>query len=253
MKNGLQFSFREDSVGGDFYSILYEKYISFVPYSFNLGYKGVPWNGAKHIGVISTSGRGQELAYFDRQRNVFSSGRTGASSPSQSVCIEQDASIFNPSDADILELICYSDSFISCYLYNVEYTYVQSTSAESNFEGRNIPQDILDTLKNTPFKVGVFGGKRYDVRFNPGGQVLIGYTWLMSAWKMWFGGDFFKIVPKERLLSFPHAVEIKELERGHIFVHLFDKIEESHTPDSVFRQWKWQEWLDFDRLAERYP
>lgn len=74
----------------------------------------------------------------------------------------------------------------------------------------------------------------------------------MVAWKMWFGEQFFKLVSKERILSFPHASEIKELPNGQVYVQLYDKIDEPHTPDNIIRQWKWREWLDYDGLEKKY-
>lgn len=74
----------------------------------------------------------------------------------------------------------------------------------------------------------------------------------MVTWKMWFGEQFFKLVPKEKILSFPYATEIKELSNGNVYVQLYDKVEEPYTPDNIFRQWKWREWLDYDGLEEKY-
>ncbi|WP_157263329.1 hypothetical protein [Pedobacter sp. R20-19] len=42
----------------------------------------------------------------------------------------------------------------------------------------------------------------------------------------------FSLVSKERLLEFPYAVEIKELENEIIYIQLFDKIEESDKPEN---------------------
>jgi len=137
-------------------------------------------------------------------------------------------------------------------LFNEEYEVVQSTSSESNISDRVFPVEIIDSIKNTPYRLGVFDIKRYDTKFNPGRTIQLESTLLMVAWKMWFGGQFFKLVPKKRILSFPYAVEIKELSNGNVYVKLYDKIEEPYTPDNVFKQWKWREWLDYDGLEEKY-
>ena len=70
---------------------------------------------------------------------------------------------------------------------------------------------------------------------------------------MWFGKDFYHLIPKERILAFPNAIEIKELNDDIVYVHLFEKIEESWTKENMERQWAWCEWLDFDKLVEQYP
>lgn len=249
----MKLSFIENSLDGIFYGLMYDKYVRFDPFSFTKGYKGMKWDAKKHTLLIKKAQIGEEISFFDRKRNFFSSSKTGTNHPHQSISIAQSSEIFLPTNEEMNEIVTYSSGFIAGYLYNEEYMYVQSTSSETNFLDRNICQGILDTLKKTPFKLGVFGDKEYDVKFNPGRQILIGRTWLMAAWKMWFGQPFFEIVPKEKILNFPHALEIKELPGGQVFVHLFDKVDESYTPDSMFRQWKWNEWLDFDELEKKYP
>jgi hypothetical protein len=74
----------------------------------------------------------------------------------------------------------------------------------------------------------------------------------MVAWKMWFGEEFFKLVPKEKILSFPYAIAIKELPGNIVYVQLYDSVEEPYTPDNVFKQWKWREWLDYDELEKKH-
>lgn len=75
---------------------------------------------------------------------------------------------------------------------------------------------------------------------------------LMVAWKMWFGETFFKLVPKEKILTFPHAVTVKELQGNLVYVQLYDKMEEPYIPDDVARQWKWREWIGYNDLEVTY-
>jgi hypothetical protein len=81
---------------------------------------------------------------------------------------------------------------------------------------------------------------------------MIGEAWQVSGWEMLFFEPFFSLVEKAKILSFPYAVKIQEIESGAVYINLFDHIKESHTPDSMFRQWKWQEWIDFDSLENKY-
>ena len=78
------------------------------------------------------------------------------------------------------------------------------------------------------------------------------YLSLQIGWKMWFGDAFFQLVPKEKIMSFPHAVHLEALSDKLLYTQLYDRIEEPYTPDAVFKQWKWREWLDYDRLEEKY-
>jgi hypothetical protein len=75
----------------------------------------------------------------------------------------------------------------------------------------------------------------------------------MASWKMWFGPPFFELVPKERIISFPLAIDIRELSNGEVYVQLFDNMEESASKDNIERQRRWREWLDFDELIKKYP
>jgi hypothetical protein len=70
---------------------------------------------------------------------------------------------------------------------------------------------------------------------------------------MWFGESFYKIVSKERLLSFPFAYKIEELPTGQVFVQLFEHIEDSSSIEAQKVQTAWKEWLDFDYLEKMYP
>lgn len=252
MKIGFALSFEKNSMNGTFLSFLYKKYVKFNPYSFTIGHKGAAWNEKKHLNEIQLAGGEKDISIIDLNRNIFSITTTGSQHPHQSFLIEQDSGIFHPTNDEVYEIINWSKTFIAGYLYNEEYTFVQSSESETLFEHRDISKEILMTLKNTPYKLGVFDKKKYNTRFNPGRSVLISHTWLMVAWKMWFGEQFFKLVPRERILSFPYATEIKELPSGQVYVQLYDKIEEPHTPDNIFRQWKWREWLDYDGLEEKY-
>ncbi len=89
-------------------------------------------------------------------------------------------------------------------------------------------------------------------KFNPGSSLSLEIMDLHVSWKMWFGALFFKYVPKERIMSFPFALKIEELSSGIVFVQLFEKIEDPYTPNNVFKQWKWKEWIGFDELEEKY-
>jgi len=247
----MQISCSINANDGTFFYYLYDKFVKFEPQRFYFNRKGKLWN-TKHVQVIKNAGAGDVLSFSDKNRNILSINVTGSDNPHQSITIEQDSSVFYPENKDIDKLISNAKGFTSVYLYNEEYTSVHSSESETLFNYRNISTDILDTIKKTPFKMSVFDDRRYDTRFNPGRQLLIGHTWLMAAWKMWFGKDFFKIVPKEKLLNFKYASQITELPGGGIFIQLFDKMEESHSIESMFRQWKWQSWLDFDELEKKY-
>ncbi|WP_290711368.1 hypothetical protein [Flavihumibacter sp. CACIAM 22H1] len=252
MKIGLRISFPNNSLGGEEYYYLYKEVIKFVPFSFTKGYKGYKWNEKKHIGEIIKSLPNSSIALQDENGNLFSVGSTAGKNPHQSVLIVQDEKLFTPNENDILKILNLRKNLICAYLYNFEYTLVQSSSSKSLYTHLRIPNFILDSVKSTPHKIGIFGDKIYLTKFNAGRELMIGEAWLVSGWKMFFFEPFFNLVEKSKVLSFPYASKIQEIENGGVYVNLFDHIKESHTPDSMFRQWKWQEWIDFDNLENKY-
>lgn len=253
MKIGLTTCFNRGTIDGKIYNYLYENFIKFDPYSFNKNNKGFRWNKSKHVKEIANATTKDRISFLDETGNFFLASGIFLNESFQAITIEQDYMLFDLKNSDVEDIINYSEGFISANLFNVEYTLVQSNSSETIFEDRQMNPEILGSLSKTPFKLDMFGKRDYDVRFNPGREVRTNQAILMASWKMWFGKAFFEIIPKQRLLSFPYAIEVKELKDDLVYIQLFDKVEESHTTESVFRQWKWQEWIDYDKLVEQFP
>ncbi len=248
---GLRLSFEKDSLSELQVQELVKQYLNFEPDSFTLDLKTYQWNKRKFERILDVYHRELFLSISDLKGNAISIGMTGTINPHLSIAIEQSTEIFFPSDGGVLKIAKESDGFVSAYIYDEEYKYVQSEKFDNNLKWRQFSTGILESIKNTPSDMGTTS-KEYDIRFNPGRLDLIQYTWLMATWKMWFGNFFFKIVPKEKILSFPDASQISEINENLIMVQLFNKIEESHLPENMRRQWKWRDWLDYDELIKRY-
>ncbi|MGV3529501.1 MAG: hypothetical protein ACO1OO_11445 [Flavisolibacter sp.] len=251
MMIGLKISYEIGALEPDFFRSVIKYYLKFTPYAFSKGNKTYEWNEGKFFKALTNYCGDGRLSVYDLNRNIISFGTTGTCRPHLSISIEEDDSLFFPTNEEVSILISH-DGFISSYLFDENYTYVQSTPFENNFTGLNFQDEILNSVKNTPYEIGVFDNKEYDIRFNPGRSQLIQYTFLMAAWKMWFGKEFFKIVSKEKILSFPHAIKIAEVQPDLVYVQLFDRVDQSHTPDSMLRQWKWRDWLNYDDLEKMY-
>lgn len=249
MKVGLQLSLGIGTFGGGDLVNLFERFINFEPYMFTKGTRTEAWNERKHTKAMQNYSGDTFLAFSDRKWNSFSVGPTNAEPSFLSVRIVQDMDVFFPSNDEVGDFLNLLQGLRSAYIYNGEYVQVQSEKFSNNLTGRQWSKEVLDSIKNTPFKMGVHG-MEYEVRFNPGRSFFVGSSYLLAAWKIWLAGPFFELVPKEKILSFQHAIEIKELPSGVVYVQLFERLEESHTPENQFRQWKWQEWLDFDLLIK---
>lgn len=251
MDIGLKLSFQKGSLSEEKLLEIINRYMNFEPDSFMLGYNTYEWDRKKFEKLTKKYKRDIHISVNALNVNSISIGLTGTLNPHLSITIEQDAQIFYPTDDEILKLIDESDGFVAAYLYDEGYKYVQSEIFENNLKWRKFSPGILETIKNTPYEHGV-SCKEYDIRFNPGRVELIQFTWLMAAWKMWFGKPFFALIPKEKLLTFPDALKIIEINEDLVSVQLFDKVGESHHPENMRRQWKWRDWLDYDKVTKIY-
>jgi hypothetical protein len=244
MKVGLQLCF-SSQYQQELNSFL--QYVKFTPKAILKGRKVRPWDEKKHRKLLQKLLSSDDVV-FSRDGDAFSCITAGVR---RTIEIIQEENVFFPTAIEVEKLID-DKNFFAGYLYNEEYEFVQSLRHSDKLSERTVTPEILATIKNTPMRDGVWC-REYITTFNPGCSEMIRYTYLMVTWKMWFGELFFSLVPKDRILNFPHATEIKELPNGQVYVQLYDKIEEPYTPENVFRQWKWREWLEYDRLIENYP
>jgi len=251
MKVGLKLSFKRGIIDGNFYMTLYNNYVKYEPYSFRKNYITKAWDEKKHKKLIALLSSEDSFGVMSKDNDLYSSNVTGSRNPHTAVNLIQERELFLPTNKEVEEIINH-EGFIVGYLYDEDYEIVQSTSYSNNYSHRNFPPYILDSLIDTPYHINEFGEKQYDIKNNPGKMDLIGYCWLMASYKMWFGKAFFEIIPKNRILSFTDAYEIKELEDGKVYVQLFEKIEESASALNMEKQKKWRNWLDFEKLIRTY-
>jgi hypothetical protein len=87
-----------------------------------------------------------------------------------------------------------------------------------------------------------------DISKNAGRADRIPGMWIIPGWKLWFAGRALAYFPRERLLSFPDAEEIRENERS-VFLRLFDLPTDAATPRGRATQLAFREWLEIDRLV----
>lgn len=252
MRIGLKLVFKRGAIDGKSYLRLYDQFIRFVPYSFTKRYKSYPWDEAKHRKSIERTDAHTTLIISNlNYETLFMSETGGVSVPCQVVDIVEDESYFFPSNSDLHNLVSHPQ-LVNAYVYHSEYEIIQSEKYSTNFNHREFTSDLWESLKHTPWKSDGTGGIEYDVRYNPGRSGVISGAWLMAAWKMWFGKPFFELVPKDRILSFPEAIEIKDLDEGGVYVHLFQRIEESASIENMKMQQKWRDWLRYDDLVAKY-
>lgn len=251
MQRTISINFSKGSVKGDFYLWLFNKKVDFIPNRFSIRKSGKKWKvknwKAKDIDQISDMDYDDSLSVSANEK-LFTITETNTCKPHLSIWISQNDLFIDNEDID---KFLYSDGFTSAYLFDSIYVEVQSVVFESNIEGMGYP---LDSIKNTPYKLDPYTKKKiFDTSFNPGRNILIGGTWIVAAWKMWFGEKFYDIIPKQHILSFPNAFQIQELKEGLIYIQLFENIEESDTEKNMAIQKSWLEWINIDELERLYP
>jgi hypothetical protein len=252
MQIGLDLSFKTGAIDGNKLLKLFRQFYGVQPVLVTRKYKTEEWDEKKHLKIINKYDGEFFLFFDDRNGNTFSISPTGMRCSYLFVSIKLDSRLFLPVNEEIDEISNLWNGFISGYIYNEEYVFVQSEVFENNLNSRDISKENVDTIKATPYKLGLFDKKEYEVRFNPGRRKLIGCTCLMAAWKIWLGTPFFELVPKANILAFKYAREIKDFASGSVYIQLFENWQESHTTESMFRQWKWQECLNYDELIDKY-
>jgi hypothetical protein len=179
MKVGLQLSLTIGTFDGSDLVNLFERFIGFEPYIFTRGSKTEAWNERKHRKVMQNYAGDMLLTFSDRMWNSFSISRTNTEQSFLSVRIVQEMDVFFPSNDEMSDFLNLLPGLRSAYLYNGEYVQVQSEEFSNNLTGRQWPKEVMDSIKNTPYKIGDHG-KEYEVRFNPGRSIFVDHSYLFS-------------------------------------------------------------------------
>jgi hypothetical protein len=90
-------------------------------------------------------------------------------------------------------------------------------------------------------------GEIIDISKNPGHLKETYGTILMAAPEIWFGPGSWQFFDPKDILSFPNAIEIKEIIPEVIYVKLFDwKIPDYETPEILALQKQFRQWTKMD-------
>lgn len=250
MQIGLALNFEGNASLGDLYRVLFDRFVKFTPKSTTYNKRVKDWDPKKHLPLLDSCDLADMLS-FGARGEMFYYSLIPRPHPYRSIKIIQNSQSFCPGEEEVSSIV-ERPGFIAGFIYNEDYDYVQSVPGDYYGNRYNeFSPEILASLKNTPYET-ISGGKRYHTEFNPGRSLEIDHLQLLIAWKMLFGPGFFKLVPKERIMSFPYATTIKELSDNLLYVQLYDNVEEPYIPENVFRQWKWREWIDYDGLEVKY-
>ncbi|AIQ14541.1 hypothetical protein [Paenibacillus durus] len=66
----------------------------------------------------------------------------------------------------------------------------------------------------------------------PGFPMYVDEIWFGSTWMMWFGPEYYKYIPRERLLQFKQAFQTMVFDNGSIFIQLYESVEDVEKEES---------------------
>ncbi len=143
------------------------------------------------------------------------------------------------SDFSFTNYYVHFKGFIAASLYENDYVLWQSNRMLGHYKYKG----GLKIFKNQ------YGEKEVDLSDRPGRQALHPKFIYCGASQMWFGEAFYKIIPKEKILSFDKALAINQLENNVTHVHLYETIFDGDRPDNQEVQRAFREHLGIDGIT----
>lgn len=154
--------------------------------------------------------------------------------------MENSGTVLNSS---LISKILQLENFVSVYMVNSNYFFLQQSLDVENFERLKVPLDGIHFTKSD------YGSKIIDIKKNLGYSEVITNTWLIAGWKMWFRNDFFYNLIGKQIYDFPFSFS-KSKDDFTTFIQLYENHNEPHFKLSRKRQKQFKEWIEFDKLIE---
>lgn len=245
----MTISFQADFDQDDYFIALFDKFIQLTPSWVTVNLKRHPWS-TKSRKILEQYRHHQHIfLMLNDNADKIETGYVASKAFRYFTIVQESAQAKFLSG---IPLDCFNHrSFLSCYIFNYDYYLVQSQKSASQWNYQNIDPRIQETLKRTPTKPGLLEPE-YLIEFNPGSSKPTTYGWLKPGCEMWFGTQFYNLISKEKIVSFPYASEIRQYPEDIAYVKLYDDIFQPFTPDNIFRQWKWKEFIDYDALIKKF-
>jgi hypothetical protein len=244
MKVALQLCFEENSIKGKDFIQIFSDFVRFDPILYIKNSRTKPWDEFKHKKEIANSSSCDSIIANNRNYDLFITTDTaGIERPHRTVKIVQDLEIFKTLFQKI-ENVTEMKGFISAFLFDDDYTTIQSAKDEGELKRRG----LFDKLEDVKYCTNKYGEKEIETIKNPGRIELANDTYFLPAFRMWFSPAFFKLVTKERVIRFNSAYNIIELPSGIVFVQLFENIEESSSNMNKGIQREFRKWMGFDEI-----
>lgn len=165
-----------------------------------------------------------------------------------SLCCKLEYDIFQVNSACILSII---DKYmldyngIVAYVCSLQDLYWQDNEFIDEYElkGRSLEGVVIKKCSIFPDKDIV------DIRHNPGHTHIINGIWLGSCWKMWYGKEYFRYVPKYVLVNFTACYENKKLSDDCIRITLYESVWEYDKNENRDIQMDFRKSTGIDEVA----
>jgi hypothetical protein len=140
------------------------------------------------------------------------------------------------------------ENFSFAYLENSN-SHWQNEIMISNYQVLNRPYKHLPQIWDS--RLSPILGPIIDISVNPGHQKETYHMRLMAAPEMWFGPSAWQYFDKDRVKSFPFALDISEIIPDVVHVKLFDYATPDYeAPEILKLQKHFREWTKMDEVEK---
>jgi hypothetical protein len=145
----------------------------------------------------------------------------------------------------IIKSFLENPNFIYCYCYNQYDVSNQSNEQVDSF---------IENYPNQPYKIvkNFMGDIVIDISQHWGRFIATRGITFMAAPLMWFGGEYFKIIPKESLLKFPGASLVNYPSLDLVHIKLFDLYDDPSKKENREKQKLFWKTFDLQKRIEQY-
>lgn len=109
---------------------------------------------------------------------------------------------------------------IVAYACSSKDNFWQNTESIENYQSYGRSTENISLIPSSHFPDDMI----VDIEQNPGHYHIVNGVWFGSCWKMWYGSEYFKYIPKDVLASFQNCFENIELENEVINITLYENV-----------------------------
>lgn len=158
--------------------------------------------------------------------------------------------IYEENKEDILEIandFIMNNYGISAYICSLEDWFWQHNEDIQMYELKGKSMEGIKIKKSDIFP----DDDIVDIEYNPGSSHVVNGIWFGSCWKMWYGKEYYKYIPKEILMNFNNCYENKQLENDIIRITLYESPWDYDKKENRDRQWNFRKTVGVDEVAHR--